>query len=101
MSNLKAIPKDEGELMSLGFGEIAIFYTVWSNKKGAGRDIIFKVWDMLKARKTNRRYVTLSPKNEMAMKFHLSNGAKLIATNDTTYNFEYGAVTLEEVRGWM
>jgi len=37
----------------------------------------------------------------MAMKFHLSNGAKLIATNDTTYNFEYGGVTLEEVRGWM
>ena len=101
MSNLKAIPKDEGELMSLGFGDIAIFYTVWSNVKGAGRDIIFKVWDMLKARKTNRRYVTLSPKTEMAMKFHLSNGAKLIATNDTTYNFEYGAVTLEEVRGWM
>ena len=101
MSNLKAIPKDEGELMSLGFGDIAIFYTVWSNVKGAGRDIIFKVWDMLKERKTNRRYVTLSPKTEMAMKFHLSNGAKLIATNDTTYNFEYGAVTLEEVRGWM
>lgn len=101
MSNLKAIPKDEGELMSLGFGDIAIFYTVWSNVKGAGRDIIFKVWDMLKERKTNRRYVTLSPKTEMAMKFHLSNGAKLIATNDTTYNFEYGVVTLEEVRGWM
>ena len=101
MSNLKAIPKDEGELMSLGFGDIAIFYTVWSNVKGAGRDIIFKVWDMLKERKTNRRYVTLSPKTEMAKKFHLSNGAKLIATNDTTYNFEYGAVTLEEVRGWM
>ena len=101
MSNLKAIPKDESELMSLGFGDIAIFYTVWSNVKGAGRDIIFKVWDMLKERKTNRRYVTLSPKTEMAKKFHLSNGAKLIATNDTTYNFEYGAVTLEEVRGWM
>ena len=101
MSNLKAIPKDEGELMGLKFGDIAIFYTVWSNVKGAGRDIIFKVWDMLKERKTNRRYVTLSPKTEMAKKFHLSNGAKLIATNDTTYNFEYGAVTLEEVRGWM
>ena len=101
MSNLKAIPKDEGELMSLGFGDIAIFYTVWSNVKGAGRDIIFKVWDMLKVRKTNRRYVTLSPKNEMAMKFHLSNGAKLIATNDTTYNFEYGAPTLTEIRGGM
>ena len=49
----------------MGFGDIAIFYTVWSNVKGGGRDIIFKVWDMLKVRKTNRRYVTLSPKNEM------------------------------------
>ena len=101
MANLKAIPKDEGELMSLGFGDIAIFYTVWSNVKGAGRDIIFKVWNMVKERKTNRRYVTLSPKTEMAMKFHLSNGAKLIATNDTTYNFEYGAPTLTELRGGM
>ena len=101
MANLIAIPKDEGELMGLKFGDIAIFYTVWSNTKGAGRDIIFKVWDMLKARKTNRRYVTLSPKTEMAMKFHLSNGAKLIATNDTTYNFEYGAPTLTELRGGM
>ena len=101
MANLIAIPKDEGELMGLKFGDIAIFYTVWSNKKGAGRDIIFKVWDMLRERGLNKRYVTLSPKTEIAMKFHLSNGAKLIATNDTTYNFEYGAPTLTELRGGM
>ena len=101
MANLNAIPKDEGELMGLKFGDIAIFYTVWSNKKGAGRDIIFKVWDMLKERGLNKRYVTLSPKTEIAMKFHLSNGAKLIATNDTTYNFEYSVPTLTELRGGM
>ena len=89
MSNLIAIPKNEGELMGLKYGEIALFYTVWSNVKGAGRDIIFKVLDLLKERGLNKRYVTLSPKTEMAMKFHLSNGAKLIATNDTSYNFVY------------
>lgn len=48
----------------------------------AARDIIQKTWRF-------KRLVTLSPKTDMAMKFHLSNGAKLIAENLTTNNFEY------------
>jgi hypothetical protein len=35
------------------------------------------------------RLVTLSPLTEMAEKFHLRNGAKLIQKNETTQNFEY------------
>ena len=31
----------------------------------------------------------MSPKTEMAMKFHLSNGAILLRENKETYNFEY------------
>ena len=36
-----------------------------------------------------KRLVTLSPKTDMATKFHLSNGAKLISENMLTNNFEY------------
>ena len=86
-----AVPKSEMELVStIHSGNIAIFYTVWSTRKGAGREIIFNIVDYLKEHKPNvKRYVTLSPKTEMAKKFHLRNGAEMIAENETTYNFEY------------
>jgi len=46
--------------------------------------------DYLKEHNPNiKRYVTLSPKTEMAKNFHLKNGAKWIAENETTNNFEY------------
>tara|TARA_Y100001936_G_scaffold97404_1_gene95717 strand:+ start:74 stop:532 length:459 start_codon:yes stop_codon:yes gene_type:complete len=85
------VPKSEMEMVSsVHFGNIAIFYTVWSTKKGAGREIIFNIVDYLKEHKPNvKRYVTLSPKTEMAKKFHLRNGAEWIAENETTNNFEY------------
>ena len=86
-----AIPKSEMELVStIHSGNIAIFYTVWSTRKGAGREIIFNIVDYLKEHKPNvKRYVTLSPKTEMAKKFHLRNGAEWIGENETTNNFEY------------
>ena len=85
------IPKSEMELVStIHSGNIAIFYTVWSRQKGAGREIIFNIVDYLKEHKPNvKRYVTLSPKTEMAKKFHLRNGAEWIGENETTNNFEY------------
>ena len=59
-------------------------------EKGAGREIIFNIVDYLKEHKPNvKRYVTLSPKTEMAKKFHLRNGAEWIGENETTNNFEY------------
>ena len=36
-----------------------------------------------------KRFVTLSPKTEMAKKFHLRNGATELQENETTVNFEY------------
>ena len=85
------IPKSEMEMVcSIHSGNIAIFYTVWSTRKGAGREIIFNIVDYLKEHKPNvKRYVTLSPKTEMAKKFHLRNGAEWIGENETTNNFEY------------
>ena len=75
--------------MSFGWGNFSIFYTVWSKEKGLGRKIILEVWDLFKKQHTENRYVTMSPKTEMAMKFHLSNGAILLQENSETNNFEY------------
>ncbi len=91
---LQEIPIDEEELMTIPTGsDFAIFYSVWSNKKGQGKKIINDVCKRLKKQMlmSNRytRYVTMSPKTKMAMKFHLSNGAVLLQENETTNNFEY------------
>ena len=86
-----AIPKDEFELSAYNAfdGTCAIFYTVWSYEKGAGREIIQKVSDHLMKRGWIKRFVTLSPLTEMAEKFHLRNGAELIYRGKTCQNFEY------------
>ena len=68
---------------------IAIAYTVWSRKRGAGREIIQKVLAEAKANGIER-VITLSPLTPMATHFHIRNGAKQISINDTSQNFEYG-----------
>jgi hypothetical protein len=70
-------------------GHIAVFYTVWSYDKGAGRDIIFAARDFVRDVRGCRRFVTLSPLTEMAEKFHTRNGAVLLERGDTCQNFEY------------
>ena len=54
-----------------------------------GRKIVLELQDMIRETYRFKRLVTLSPKTDMATKFHLSNGAKLIAENMLTNNFEY------------
>ena len=72
-------------------GDIAVAYTVWncSNTKGSGRSLILALQKHFKQDTRIQRLVTLSPLTEMAKKFHLSNGAKLLSTNPESYNFEY------------
>ena len=89
VAHLNEIPISEDELLSFSHGNISVFYSVWSNRKGQGRQIIFDTMDLLKGQHSNNRYVTMSPKTEMAMKFHLSNGAVLLRENEETNNFEY------------
>ncbi len=79
MSELAYLKKDE---------KVAIAYTVWSRKRGAGKEIVNKMIDYAKDRGINR-VVTLSPLTPMATHFHISNGAKQIGINDNTQNFEY------------
>ena len=73
---------------SNGHGEIVVAYTVWSRKRGAGREIISKLreWAL---EKDYKRLVTLSPLTPMATHFHIKNGAKQVHINDETQNFEY------------
>ena len=72
------------------YGEIAVAYTVWSRKRGAGREIINKLLEYNKDIRTGtKRLITLSPLTPMATHFHISNGAKLISINSETQNFEY------------
>ena len=69
-------------------GEIVVAYTVWSRKRGAGKEIIKKLAEW--ADKMNfARLVTLSPLTPMATHFHIRNGAKQIHINEETQNFEY------------
>ena len=70
--------------------DIAVFYTVWSYKKGAGRKIVLDTAKHIKKVHTNiKRFVTLSPLTEMAERFHLRNGATLLAKHQYAQNFEY------------
>ena len=96
LAYLNDIPIDEDELLSFNHGnKFAIFYTVWSNTKGMGRQIIMDTMKLIRDKnihnwdKWDIRYVTMSPKTKMAKNFHLRNGAKLLSENLLTYNFEY------------
>lgn len=88
-----SVPKTVSELSNFSFDKkssIAIFYTVWSYTKGSGRDIVFSVVEHIKQYKPQiTRFVTLSPKTEMARKFHLSNGAFVLSENEESVNYEY------------
>jgi len=69
-------------------GDNCIAYTVWSYASGAGRDIILNLRDYA-IENDFKRLVTLSPKTEMARKFHLRNGAFILNENEETDNYEY------------
>lgn len=72
---------------------IAVFYTVWSYDRGAGRDIVLAARDYARDVRGCTRFVTLSPLTEMAEKFHIRNGAVLLERGDTCQNFEYPAIS--------
>lgn len=83
------VPTCETDMGHLG-SSVAVFYTVWSYDRGAGRDIVFAVAEHIKKHKPSvKRWVTLSPLTEMARKFHLKNGAKFLNRHIDCQNFEY------------
>ena len=86
------VPRNESEMHLIG-DSVAVFYTVWSYDRGAGKDIVFAVAEHIRKTKAEvERWVTLSPLTEMAERFHLKNGAKFLDKYDTCQNFEYEVI---------
>ena len=85
------IPTTEDELFDVKKEpDVAVFYTIWSYKPGAGRDLILNAVSYIKSNKPSiNRFVTLSPPTEMARRFHLKNGARVFRENKETVNYEY------------
>ena len=81
----------ELELMSIeeGKSKIAIAYTLWSLKKGAGKKIMKELLRYMKEKNHLDSVMTLSPLTPMATHYHIRNGAKLIKINPTSQNFQY------------
>ncbi len=68
----------------------AVFYTIWSYAAGAGRTLIEEAQAEIKRQHPEvNTYVTLSPKTEMARRFHLKNGAEVYRENPDTVNYLY------------
>ena len=81
----------ELDLMSVNEKEsqIAIAYTLWSLKKGAGKKIMKELLKYMKKQNNIDSIMTLSPLTPMATHYHIRNGAKLVKINPTTQNFQY------------
>jgi len=80
----------EQDLENTAAPNTAMFYTVWSYDRGAGREIVFDTARHIRhTRPEITRYVTLSPLTEMAERFHLRNGAEFLRKGESCQNFEY------------
>lgn len=68
----------------------AIFYTIWSYRPGSGAALLREAVQDIKQRHPSiTNFVTLSPKTEMARRFHLKNGAEVFRENTDTVNYQY------------
>ncbi len=68
----------------------AVFYTIWSYAAGAGRELIEQARSQIEQTHPEvKTFVTLSPKTEMARRFHLKNGAEVYRENAETVNYLY------------
>jgi hypothetical protein len=88
---LSEIPQDVTELADLAVNtNTAVFYTIWSYAAGAGRRLIEEAQREIQREQPEiNTYVTLSPKTEMARRFHLKNGAEVFRENADTVNYLY------------
>lgn len=92
VSYCEGIPSSVEEMYSLGspFMDTVVFYTIWSYAPGSGRQLIVEASEeILKQYPSIKNVVTLSPKTEMAEKFHLKNGAWRLRENPDTINYAY------------
>lgn len=84
------IPTDEDELNCLSDPSIAVFYTIWSYAPKAGKRLIEAALNEIKSAKPHiTQFVTLSPKTDIAEKFHKANGATILNVNEQSINYNY------------
>ena len=88
---LADIPKNVDDLANLAVNSTtAVFYTIWSYAAGAGRELITQAQaDIKETSPEVKTFVTLSPKTEMARKFHHKNGAETFRENEDSVNYMY------------
>jgi len=88
---LSSIPETVEDLVKDSLDtNTAVFYTIWSYAQGAGRELITQAQDQIKDQYPEvDTFVTLSPKTEMARRFHLKNGAEIYRENAETVNYLY------------
>jgi hypothetical protein len=88
---LETIPSAVDDLVVLiGSATTAVFYTIWSYTAGSGRELITETQKSIQSEFPEiQTYVTLSPKTEMARRFHLKNGARELRENVDTINYIY------------
>lgn len=88
---LETIPSAVDDLVVIiGGATTAVFYTIWSYTAGAGRELIVAAQRSIESEFPEiQTYVTLSPKTEMARRFHLKNGARELRENVDTINYIY------------
>ena len=68
----------------------AVFYTIWSYVPGSAGDLIRDARQNIQHEFPSiTTFVTLSPKTEMARRFHLRNGADVYRENLDTINYIY------------
>ena len=91
MQWLSEVPEDEEDLKAYANERnVAVFYTIWSYKPGAGAELLRAAAKWLTTEyKDMTSIVTLSPQTEMARRFHLKNGASVHRTNETSVNYKY------------
>jgi hypothetical protein len=88
---LADIPESVDDLANVAVNTTtAVFYTIWSYAAGAGRSLIQAAQEDIKTNEPEiKTYVTLSPKTEMARRFHHKNGAITLRENKDSVNYQY------------
>ena len=88
---LAEIPESVDSLANVAVNTTtAVFYTIWSYAAGAGRSLIEAAQEDIKTHEPEvKTFVTLSPKTEMARRFHHKNGATTFRENADSVNYMY------------
>jgi len=92
MGKTKQIEKQlkEREKIYGQLGTVLCPYSIWSYQKGHGRKLISNLLEATPVMHPEvDAVITMSPHTHTAMKFHLSNGAGIFSSNETTVNYEY------------